>query len=737
MPETIDVLNGYLESAAALEPGDIGGADELLHEAAACEPQLIAEQGDELVAAIHRSIKGDIQSLKQTWVRAVTAAFRAEKSGKRAIEKLIEGDLDPFIARCAEHEGFPFAEDAYVALVALHEEKRPDYERLLARLKAETKVRATDLDREVKKRVKVAEKTEKEEEAAEFVYSMTERGLFAKDELNHFTYISQPFEALGHCRSVPDARGRSTDWGLLIRFRDIDGVTCDEIVSAGRLHGDLAALCSDLALAGMKIETEERPRRLFRRYLNHFSSDDRVTLVKRTGWHMLGSQDVFVLPDKTISAGPLPEKVVLTAASGDRTYEASGTLEQWKASVGTLARDHFLPRLAVSTALASPLLYLVGGIEGGGVHFYGSSGTGKTTVTRMGASCWRCGADLPTWRSTANGLEGESARASGIGFVLNEMGEATSPSEVGRVVYMITNAVGKIRMSRNINLRDPLTWLLLFLSSGEVSLETMLAEGGQRPKPGQLVRLLDVRADRPNGAFDDLGEAEPHLYAQQCERAAETHFGTAGPEFVKQLLERKTTSESIRERIEALVGKWLPDGTVGAGQPARAATRLALIALAGELATEFDILPWPKGHAITAAEWAFGQWYAARGGHSTYERRQAIAQVKHFIENYGQSRFDLFEIADANKTVQDMEKRSSIRVGYRKGVGADQRWLVSTQAWEADVCKDLDHVLAAKALGDEGMLEPGDGNHLSKQVRIGGLKPRFYVLTPKLLEWDE
>jgi uncharacterized protein (DUF927 family) len=730
-------LTTYLATAAELVLGDVDGADKLLYEAAAFEPQLSADDGDVLVDAIHRAVGGDVQNLKRVWTRAVTDNLRAEQNGAKALERLLDGNSDAFVARALGDPGFPFAEDMIVGVAALFRDKRSEYENLLARLQAETRVRAGDLDREVKKKTKMAEAIER---TGEPVFTMTDTGgLWAKDELGRFTYVSQPFEALGHCRSLPDARGRTTDWGVLIRFRNADGIVCDEIISMERLHGELNSLCSGLCALGMRIEDDERPRRLLRKYLNHIDSKDRITLVPRTGWHRVGGQDVFALPDETISNGSLTEKVLLTTVGRDRNYAASGTLRKWQESVGTLARDHFTARLAVSTALASPLLYLVGGIEGGGVHFFGLSGSGKTTVTRMGASVWRSGANLPTWRSTANGLESASARASGLGFVLNEMGEAVSADEVGRVTYMVTNAVGKLRMRRDASHRDPLTWLLLFLSSGEISLEAKLAEGGHRPKAGQLVRLLDIHADRINGAFDDLGEVDPHLYAQQCERVAETHFGTAGPEFVRQLLVRGISGEGIHARVQALVSKWLPDGTAGAGQPARAATRFALIATAGELATEFGILPWSASFATEAAEWAFGQWYAARGGESSYERRQAVAQVKLFIENYGESRFDLaVQPTDEHGAIAAAldTRRASVRAGYRKGVGTDRRWMVWPGVWRVEVCNGFDPVFVARELVAKGMLLPGSGDNLQKVVKIGGVNHRFYVLTPKLLEDD-
>jgi hypothetical protein len=66
---------------------------------------------------------------------------------------------------------------------------------------------------------------------------------------------------------------------------------------------------------------------------------------------------------------------------------------------------------------------------------------------------------------------------------------------------MQANASGKIRMRRDTTERARLTWLTLMLSSGETPTEIRLAEDRSRARAGHLVRLLDVKADRANGAF--------------------------------------------------------------------------------------------------------------------------------------------------------------------------------------------------------------------------------------------
>ena len=587
----------------------------------------------------------------------------------------------------------------------------------------------------------VAEAISPDDEAdREATIDMTKSGLWLKDATGQLLRIAQPFEVLGRCRSIPDARGRTNDWGLLIRFRNPDGIEREEIVSAERLHGDLSALCGSLGSAGLDIERDDRRRRLFARYLLGFSTQARVTLVQRAGWHMISGRKVYVLPSEAISAGRLPEQVILTALASDRRHgphSASGTLAEWRDGVGKLASGHLLPMLAISTALAGPLLRPVG-YEGGGVHLYGRSSVGKTTVVKMAASVWRCGSELPTWRATSNGLESELAKASDSFMPLDELGQVDA-REFASMIYMSANSVGKTRMRRDTSARDPLSWLTLILSSGETPVESKLAEERGRPRAGHLVRLLDVKADRVNGAFDHMAEGVDIVtFVDECRREAAAHYGRAGPELVRQLLVHDVTGEAVRARVERFVRAALPDAKSDDGQAGRAAQRFGLVAAAGEMAIEYGIVPWPRGAPIEAAKWAFKEWLTARGGSKSYEQRQAIEQVRHFIENFGESRFDPLAMPAEDAAVDDLDaiKRSTVRAGYRKDVGEQRRWLIWPQVWRQEVCVNLDPEFVAAMLAARGVLERSK-DRLTKLVKVRGVPTWFYVLTPKILEGDD
>lgn len=110
------------------------------------------------------------------------------------------------------------------------------------------------------------------------------------------------------------------------------------------------------------------------------------------------------------------------------------------------------------------------------------------------------------------------------------MGEV-SPREAGAAAYMVANGAGKVRAGRSGEARPSARWRVPLLSSGEVSLADKMAEGRERARAGQEVRLLDIVADRQaHGAFDHLhGMPDGAAFADHVNRAAAAAYGTAGP----------------------------------------------------------------------------------------------------------------------------------------------------------------------------------------------------------------
>jgi putative DNA primase/helicase len=534
-------------------------------------------------------------------------------------------------------------------------------------------------------------------------------------------WIASAFEVIGACRD-PQGFG----WGKWLRWKDRDGRIHTRHVTDAALQGEPASLCAMLADEGLSINrTQQQP---FLTYLSGCNVKGRVTIVRRTGWHDIRNRQVFVLPSETI--GPTGSERVILDASAAGPYEARGTLKDWQDGIGKLSSGHALPVLAISAAFAGPLLKLAGQ-EGGGVHIFGASSKGKTTIIQAAASAWGRGATpgyVRSWRATANGLEGVAASASDTVLILDEL-NVVDARDAASSFYGLANGSGKARAARDGSLREPKTWRVLILSTGEVPTGTKLAEDrGRKARAGQLVRMLDIPADRNFGfgAFDHGGQdGDAGALAKVFKHAAISAYGTAGPEFVRRIVAEGADeiSDSVRDMVAAFIETAAPAGSDG--QIDRAAQRLGLIAAAGELATSLGVTPWQEGEARSAAAWALGQWINRRGGTEPAEVRQAIEQVRLFIEQHGESRFDTLDDLDARPV--------SNRAGWRKGSGPHREWMVPPEVWKTEICNGLDATLVARTLAERGMvLRAADG--FQPVRKIDGANKRVYAVTGRIFD---
>jgi uncharacterized protein (DUF927 family)/5S rRNA maturation endonuclease (ribonuclease M5) len=532
-------------------------------------------------------------------------------------------------------------------------------------------------------------------------------------------WVCAPFEILGRAR---DPKGEG--WARLIRWQDDDGRVHTDTISDEDLHGDVSALCARLAHCGLRIGTGKYRQHLIG-YLNDSVVKDRVTVVTRTGWHDLGEAKAFALPDETIGlvAG---ERVILQGAPAT-TFESKGTLADWQNSVGSLVADHSRGEFAVSVAFAGPVLGLLGQ-QGVGFNLYGQSSCGKTTTVEAAASVWGKGASpgfVLSWRSTANALEAAAAIHTDTLFVLDELG-VVEAKEAAMAVYQLTSGTGKKRLKRDSTPRPSLTWRTMVLSTGEMRMADKLIEGNLRARAGQQVRLIDIPADAGMGfgVFSHAGpDDDAKALADALKTAARTSYGTAGPEFVRRLIANGIDKSTAT--IEATINTFQKHAPPNAdGQVLRVCNHFGLVAAAGELAREFGVVHWRANAAVEAVRQCFADWFETRGGAEAGEVQAAIAQVRLFIEQHGDSRFE---------SIGTQDRPVNNRAGWRKGDGSEREWLIPPETWKVEVARGHDSQLVARVLADHGMLRCGNDGGLTHVMKIQGKSTRGYVVKASIL----
>jgi putative DNA primase/helicase len=421
-----------------------------------------------------------------------------------------------------------------------------------------------------------------------------------------------------------------------------------------------------------------------------------------------------VLPDTVIG----PKASGLIFQSGECIHDehtTGGMLAGWQSEIAARAVGNPLLLLALSAAFSGPLLAKCNA-EGGGLHFVGDSSTGKTTLLEAACSVWGGANYRRSWRATANGMEGAAALFNDGLLALDEISEC-NPNEVGNIVYALGNGRGKQRASRTGSPRALTRWRCLVLSSGERTIETTMQEGGNKAKAGQAVRLLDLAVARAFGAWDNLHDLPSGTaFSDAIKRAAATHHGHAGRAFLEKLTRDGRDFCSLLERIKGL-REFSVQGSEG--QEKRAAARFALIALAGEIATEYSITGWPPGDAIQAAALAFKAWRASRGRGNS-ERIQVLERLREFIDRHGDSRFS------------DKDAKGDIPVRDRAGWWQDTpdgRIYLFSAGGLHEALKGFDYDRAQDLLAEVGVLPPRDaeGKH-SRSSRINGKSTRSYPI---------
>lgn len=420
--------------------------------------------------------------------------------------------------------------------------------------------------------------------------------------------------------------GQKGNFGRLLRFKNTAGDWREWAMPQELLAGSGEELRRELLSMGLEISPKKRL--MFGDYLQSRVPRDRVRCATSVGWC---GRHAFVLPDEVIGPG----KATVIFQSGERTHEEhgqAGTLDAWRELVAGRAIGNPLLMLGISAAFVGPLLWPAKQ-EPGGLHLVGDSSTGKSTILEAARSVWGGASFKRSWRATANGLEGVSVLHNDGLLPLDELSEC-DPREVGAIAYLLGNGQGKSRASRTGAARAIKRWLTFVLSTGERTLAATMAEGGHRAKAGQGVRLLDVPADRRHGCFDELhGHDGGRALADAVKEAAAEHYGTAGRLFLERLT---ADGRDFGEMLERMKG--LPLFKASGGQAARAGGRFALVAMAGELATEYGVTGWTQGAATAAAAEAFRLWCAWRG-HGQDEPRKILEAVTDFLDRHGDNRF--------------------------------------------------------------------------------------------------
>jgi putative DNA primase/helicase len=546
-------------------------------------------------------------------------------------------------------------------------------------------------------------------------------------------------------------------WGRLLQFLDPDGNAKSWAMPDSMLTGDGGEWAGRLRDMGLQMAHGTVVRNLVGLYINTREPEERVTCVDRVGWW----GGVYVLPSGAIGESNGRRFVFQSEAGIDDTFRRNGKLEEWQRQVAALCVGNSRLVFALCAAFAGPVLRF-SGLESGGFNFRADSRAGKTTGLLVAASVWGRPSYMQRWRTTDNALEATAVQHCDGLLILDEFGQL-DPRVAGECAYMLANEQEKGRATRGGLMRKRRTWRLLFLSSGEVGLADQMAEAGKRVRAGQEVRMVDVPLDAGAGmgGLEVLHEHDsPAGLSEAITAAAARVYGNAGRAWLEWCAAQNAQlPERLAELIERYRGDMVPEAA--SGQVRTVGSRFALLAAAGELATEAGITGWPAGEAARSVRRCFEAWLATRGHIDNGEEFAMLRQVKGFIEKNGEALFTWM-----HRGMDDHKPNTPYRVGFKRMVDdkgeplkfdaatdfierrasgdASERnlaaveYLMFPEQFRTEVCKGFDAQAVAKLLRARGCLKH-ERNKLTNKQRLPGTGKApvaCYHLTERILELE-
>lgn len=297
-----------------------------------------------------------------------------------------------------------------------------------------------------------------------------------------------------------------------------------------------------------------------------------------------------------------------------------GTLEEWQQNVGKYCQGNSLLVLAVSSALTGTVLRPCG-LEGGGLHIYGASSSGKSTTAYVAGSVCGGGSNkgfIRQWNTTHNALEAIAVLHNDNLLVLDEIGQAAADT-IAQMPYMLANGQGKGRLRADATARKTKRWLINFLSTGEQTIGDKIQETGKNSvHVGQLIRVIDLPIDAGTGSdlYSDLhGFSDGASLSDALVSNSKQFYGTPIRAFLASLCgssqdELNQNIELIKANLEEFVMNTCPQEA--SGQVRRVCQKFGLIAAVGELAVSAGIFPFQPGEPYEAAKNWFKIWLQER-----------------------------------------------------------------------------------------------------------------------------
>lgn len=534
------------------------------------------------------------------------------------------------------------------------------------------------------------------------------------------TFICSPLKVIATGKDADD--GERTQ---IVEFTNDDGHNKKINVPLRSLLTEPQSILGEFVASGLILNAREKQRLID--FLIYSKPEKRLTLVYKTGWQSKS----FVMPDTVISSSDDENLGYLLhgAHSKIKKLKVQGTAEEWRENIARYCVGNSRLMFAVSCAFASVLLPLSNQL-GGGFHLRGESSTGKSSALKVAGSVFGCGGENgfnETWRGTQNGIEAVAAYHNHLLLPLDEIKEIKRVEDVGKLIYMLSNGFATSRMTKHITARKRDEWLLLFLSSGELSFQDLTRETKEQTFGGQEARFIDISAVPENayGIFENLHEFNNGAeFAAYLSNASVSFYGAAIRKFIQYTADN---FESVKETIDIEKANFFQNHVdpQASGEVFRVAEKFALVATGGFLATKIGLTGWQTGELKNVFIKLFNEWLDRRGGIGAFDVSEGCRKIIYMIDKRANSDFQ--DLDDELKT------KPQNRIGYKRQIeGGGGTEFVFTSGQFADLCRGYNQKRILSELENlKFLITYSEARSKQMMIKLPDFKgrQRCYVLT--------
>ncbi len=431
-----------------------------------------------------------------------------------------------------------------------------------------------------------------------------------------------PLTVCGMIKPIATIRNElDTGYGTLVVIQTRDGIEKEVTLKASMKPGDAATILRD---SGLQVFASQGAEAAFKELIAAINPGRVIIEATRPSFH--DDNKVFITPlgevirksnDEDKTEWRLNDSIRLKA-------ESRGTLEDWREHVAKpcFAEKEYLPHfgLGLLTGLVGPLIHLLE-MDTCMVNLSGPTSSGKTSALKVQASVWGSlkGKESLRFeaRGTSNAMEALIERGNGISVGLDELAHA---KDVGGLIFAIASGQGNNRMKTDgSELRHTRRWRTFVLMSGEKSIREYVEGDGKQFLGGMATRCADV-------SVANLKKHPTPSMIDDILSNAQLYNGTAGPAFVRQLLDQDTTE--LKTRLDELSEQLA--GEKASGAERRANLPFALMALAGEIAVKAKILSSDTDY-MSCVKWALNEAAHSMAAQSLDTIEESIKAVFKFI----------------------------------------------------------------------------------------------------------